>query len=203
MSERGPKYEHVAIGSVVTAVVGTCAFCAWWINRDTKIDSGITPTPGDGRAAEVSPTPLPQGSRRMPGKEFTPTSTPEPTLDNVKVEQNSFCQTINNPQFPEGYNRGLPIVRNAFRAVMAAGDPYVVEAGPYGFTPGPIGQAVRNSLGLNSDPHLVPDLGGFDPTIDPGNIVHNGDIICIIQPQTFRINPENPGSGPTIHPDRG
>lgn len=88
---------------------------------------------------------------------------------------NPHCQIINNPDASD-YNPNLPKIPNAFRAVEAAGDPEVIENGPYLLIPGQLGSSVREYFGLDSGPQEITDMGGFNPEKNP---VHNGDKICV------------------------
>ena len=70
------------------------------------------------------------------------------------------CEWI-NATTAQGYNPNLPTIPNAFRAILAAGDPTVWEPGPFKFI---------DSTGVETYPESRDEM----------HWVHNGDQVCVI-----------------------
>jgi hypothetical protein len=90
--------------------------------------------------------------------------TPMPPSD---FPEGMDCAFINSPTAGE-FNDTNPVIKNAYRAVLAAGDPETLEVPPYYYTPGAIGK----KHGREDKTKKIQNLADL-------RLVYNGDKICV------------------------
>jgi len=167
----GEKDTTIRNAVIITVLAAGAAWGGAVVYKNLK-EEGAVATRGTTPGLTFEPTP--------DGNFFSPL-TPQPPEKQPPSQEfgaptTTDCATVNNPR-SIGYDPNLPTIPNAFRAIMQAGDPTVVEKGPYDFTPGEAGIKIRQHLGLNPNRQVIDNLGGFNPKVNP---VHSGDEICVV-----------------------